>query len=67
MCELGVVDIVCVADRYVLLGNHRDAWTLGGVDPTSATALMVELSRVFMQLVKDGRNSANLTLLETLK
>jgi N-acetylated-alpha-linked acidic dipeptidase len=41
-------------DRYVLLGNHRDAWVFGGVDPTSATALMVELSRVTMELIAEG-------------
>ncbi|XP_074651751.1 N-acetylated-alpha-linked acidic dipeptidase 2-like isoform X2 [Tubulanus polymorphus] len=41
-------------DRYVLLGNHRDAWVFGAVDPTSGTAAMVELSRVFGKLVKEG-------------
>ncbi|OEL15853.1 putative glutamate carboxypeptidase 2 [Dichanthelium oligosanthes] len=29
-------------DRYVILGNHRDAWTFGAVDPSSGTASMIE-------------------------
>ncbi|XP_045102094.1 putative N-acetylated-alpha-linked acidic dipeptidase isoform X2 [Portunus trituberculatus] len=37
-------------DRYVMLGNHLDAWLLGAVDPSSGTAAMLELSRVFLQL-----------------
>jgi len=41
-------------DRYVLLGNHRDAWVFGAIDPTSATALMMEVSRVLSELVKEG-------------
>ena len=24
-------------DRYVMIGNHRDAWTLGALDPNSGT------------------------------
>ncbi|KAK1290097.1 putative glutamate carboxypeptidase 2 [Acorus calamus] len=29
--------------RYVLLGNHRDAWTFGAVDPNSGTAALLEI------------------------
>jgi N-acetylated-alpha-linked acidic dipeptidase len=32
-------------DEWVLLGNHRDAWVFGGVDPSSGTASMMELTR----------------------
>ena len=42
------------ADRYVLLGNHRDSWVLGAIDPSSGTATMMELSRVLGKLVKEG-------------
>lgn len=42
-------------DRYVLLGNHRDAWVFGAVDPTSGTAVMMEVSRVLAEIVKEGR------------
>lgn len=41
-------------DRYVLLGNHRDAWVFGAVDPTSGTAVMMEVSRVLAEVVKEG-------------
>ncbi|KAK8751452.1 hypothetical protein OTU49_008543 [Cherax quadricarinatus] len=38
-------------DRYVLLGNHRDAWGYGASDPSSGTAQMLETARVFGQLI----------------
>ncbi|KAK4312971.1 hypothetical protein Pmani_015636 [Petrolisthes manimaculis] len=37
-------------DRYVVLGNHRDAWIFGSLDPSSGTASLLELSRVLTQL-----------------
>ncbi|XP_068200575.1 putative N-acetylated-alpha-linked acidic dipeptidase [Palaemon carinicauda] len=40
-------------DRYVMLGNHYDAWIFGAVDPHSGTAAMLELSRLLMQLSKE--------------
>lgn len=33
--------------RYVLLGNHRDAWTFGAVDPNSGTAALLEVCSLF--------------------
>ena len=44
----------CV-DRYVILGNHRDAWVFGAVDPSSGTAAMLEITRVMGDLVKRGK------------
>ena len=41
-------------DRYVLLGNHRDAWVFGAIDPTSGTAVMLELARAFGVMLKQG-------------
>ncbi|XP_064110869.1 N-acetylated-alpha-linked acidic dipeptidase 2-like [Macrobrachium nipponense] len=41
-------------DRYVLIGNHRDAWGYGAVDPSSGTAQFLETARVFGQLLKKG-------------
>ncbi|CAK9301354.1 unnamed protein product [Gordionus sp. m RMFG-2023] len=43
-------------DRYVILGNHRDAWAYGGSDPVSGTACLLEISRVFALLHKNGWN-----------
>jgi N-acetylated-alpha-linked acidic dipeptidase len=41
-------------DEWVVLGNHRDAWEFGGVDPSSGTAAMLEMTRAFGQLKKEG-------------
>ena len=41
-------------DRYIIIGNHRDAWGYGAIDPSSGTACLVEMSRVFGALLKDG-------------
>uniref|UniRef100_A0A452TR65 Aminopeptidase NAALADL1 n=1 Tax=Ursus maritimus TaxID=29073 RepID=A0A452TR65_URSMA len=41
-------------NRYVLYGNHRDSWVHGAVDPSSGTAVILELSRVLGTLVKKG-------------
>lgn len=41
-------------DRYILLGNHHDAWTFGAVDPNSATAVLMEIGRGFSSLRGDG-------------
>jgi len=41
-------------DEWVVLGNHRDAWVFGGVDPSSGTASMMELTRALGQLAKNG-------------
>jgi N-acetylated-alpha-linked acidic dipeptidase len=41
-------------DEWIVLGNHRDAWVFGGVDPSSGTASMMELSRALGKLAKQG-------------
>lgn len=41
-------------DRYVIHGNHRDAWVFGSVDPSSATAALLELVRSYSTLLKQG-------------
>ena len=41
-------------DRYVLLGNHHDAWVFGAVDPLSGSAAVTELTRVFGLALKQG-------------
>ncbi|KAF5747750.1 glutamate carboxypeptidase 2 isoform X2 [Tripterygium wilfordii] len=43
-------------DRYVLLGNHRDAWTYGAVDPNSGTAALLDIARRYALLVRMGWN-----------
>jgi N-acetylated-alpha-linked acidic dipeptidase len=41
-------------DEWIVLGNHRDAWEFGGVDPSSGTASMLEMTRSLGALLKQG-------------
>ena len=41
-------------DEWIVLGNHRDAWVFGGVDPSSGTAAMMEMTRGLGQLTQQG-------------
>ncbi len=41
-------------DEWILVGNHRDAWEFGGVDPSSGTASMMELTRALGELKSRG-------------
>jgi N-acetylated-alpha-linked acidic dipeptidase len=43
-----------VPDEWVLLGNHRDAWAFGGVDPSSGTTSMMELTRSLGEMKQRG-------------
>ena len=41
-------------DEWVVLGNHRDAWVYGAVDPNSGTAAMLEAVHGLGELLKSG-------------
>ncbi len=41
-------------DRWVMVGNHRDAWVYGAVDPGSGTATTLEMCRALGSAVKQG-------------
>ncbi|WP_235905562.1 M28 family metallopeptidase [Tautonia marina] len=41
-------------DRWVMVGNHRDAWTYGAVDPGSGTAATLEACRALGEASKAG-------------
>nr|AJD23169.1 glutamate carboxypeptidase [Onygena corvina] len=42
-------------DEVVILGNHRDAWIVGGAaDPNSGSAVMIELAKAFGKLQAAG-------------
>ena len=41
-------------DRWVMIGNHRDAWVYGAVDPGSGTAATLEMCRALGAAVKNG-------------
>ncbi|MGA3161921.1 MAG: M28 family metallopeptidase [Terracidiphilus sp.] len=41
-------------DDWVVIGNHRDAWVYGAVDPSSGTAAMLESVHGIGSLLKQG-------------
>lgn len=41
-------------EKKVILGNHRDAWTHGAVDPNSGTAAQLEVARGLAAAMKSG-------------
>ena len=41
-------------DEWVIAGNHRDAWLYGGVDPSSGSAVMMEMARALGSLARNG-------------
>lgn len=40
--------------KSVIIGNHRDAWAFGATDPHSGTAVMIEIARIFGDLIDRG-------------
>uniref|UniRef100_A0A0M3HXJ4 PA domain-containing protein n=1 Tax=Ascaris lumbricoides TaxID=6252 RepID=A0A0M3HXJ4_ASCLU len=40
-------------DRYVILGNHFDAWVYGSIDPNSGTAVLAEVARAITQTINE--------------
>ncbi|KAJ0243888.1 PA domain-containing protein [Hirschfeldia incana] len=51
---IGVIEGEEEPDRYVIVGNHRDAWTFGAVDPNSGTAVLLEIAQRLDKLQKRG-------------
>lgn len=46
---------LCIyTDHLVILGNHRDAWTFGAIDPNSGTAVLMELARIMGDMKTKG-------------
>ncbi|KGB74425.1 membrane protein [Cryptococcus deuterogattii R265] len=43
-----------ITDEVIILGNHRDAWVLGGSDPNSGTASQFEVIRGLGTLLRKG-------------
>jgi len=50
----GVIRGAELPDHTVIVGNHRDAWSFGGVDPSSGTAALVELACSLGELSRNG-------------
>ncbi|XP_075509749.1 putative glutamate carboxypeptidase LAMP1 [Primulina tabacum] len=51
---IAIIEGVEEPDRYVILGNHRDAWTFGAADPNSGTACLLEVAERLQKLQKKG-------------
>ncbi|EPS58906.1 hypothetical protein M569_15905, partial [Genlisea aurea] len=51
---VGIIEGEEEPDRYVILGNHRDAWTFGAVDPNSGTACLLEVAEGLQRLRSKG-------------
>lgn len=49
-----IAKIPGTTDQVVVVGNHRDAWTPGAVDPNSGTAAMLEAARALGAAAKAG-------------
>ena len=47
---MGVIKGSTEPDRYVIIGNHRDSWTYGSMDPSFGTSVMLEVSRMLVNL-----------------
>lgn len=41
-------------EKSIIIGNHRDAWSYGAADPGSGTAIMMEMARIFGDLLERG-------------
>jgi len=43
------------ADETIIVGNHRDAWIIGGAaDPNSGSAMLIEMTKAFGKLQETG-------------
>ncbi|EGZ12955.1 hypothetical protein PHYSODRAFT_561809 [Phytophthora sojae] len=51
---IGTIEGSVEPDQQVLIGNHRDAWVCGAVDPSSGSAVMLEIARGLGELLKQG-------------
>jgi len=40
-------------DRWVMVGNHRDAWVFGGADPNSGTASLMGVAKALDNMLKN--------------
>ncbi|KAI9303011.1 hypothetical protein BJ944DRAFT_166177, partial [Cunninghamella echinulata] len=51
---IGRIDGAEEPDRVIILGNHRDSWSYGAIHPSSGSASLLELVRVFGKLLESG-------------
>lgn len=51
---IGTIEGAVEPDQLVLIGNHRDAWVCGAIDPSSGSATMLEIARGYGNLLSQG-------------
>ena len=51
---IGKIKGSLLPEDMVIVGNHRDAWVYGAVDPSSGTASLLELARALGTLRQEG-------------
>jgi N-acetylated-alpha-linked acidic dipeptidase len=51
---IGTINGTEALDEWVIMGNHRDAWGYGAVDPNSGTTAMLETARALGEAMKAG-------------
>jgi N-acetylated-alpha-linked acidic dipeptidase len=51
---IGKIDGAQEPDSWIIVGNHRDAWVYGAVDPNSGTAAMLEAAHGIGSLLRQG-------------
>src|SRR5258705_12615676 len=51
---VGRINGAVYPDQWVIAGNHRDAWMYGGVDPSSGSAVLMEVARTLGALARAG-------------
>lgn len=51
----GLPFLFCVLDRYIVVGAQRDSWGPGAAKASVGTALLLELARIFSDMVLKGR------------
>ncbi|XP_044131068.1 aminopeptidase NAALADL1-like, partial [Bufo gargarizans] len=51
---MGLIRGAVEPDRYIMYGNHRDSWVHGAIDPSSGTAVMLEIARILGTKLKSG-------------
>uniref|UniRef100_K3WS34 Glutamate carboxypeptidase n=1 Tax=Globisporangium ultimum (strain ATCC 200006 / CBS 805.95 / DAOM BR144) TaxID=431595 RepID=K3WS34_GLOUD len=51
---IGTIDGAKEPEKKVVLGNHRDAWVCGAIDPNSGTTALLEIARNLGELLETG-------------
>ncbi|MFB0518461.1 MAG: M28 family metallopeptidase [Acidobacteriota bacterium] len=51
---IGKIKGSLLPEEMVIVGNHRDAWVYGAVDPSSGTASLLEVARALGTLRQEG-------------